>query len=179
MAIKRPNQVWCTYITHIPVQHGFLHLVAIMDWATRRLRAWRLPNTMDTRFCLEALHEALSRYGKPEIFNTDQGSQFTSLTFTDALKEAGITISMDGLGRYLNNIFIERLWRGLKYEAVYLHELMDGFVAERVIGEWIKYYDTERRHSSLGDKTLAEAYCDNRSVDMMDKADALTTYPQA
>ena len=134
---------------------------------------------MDTRFYLEALHEALSRYGKPEIFNTDQGSQFTSLAFTGALKEADITISMDGRGRYLNNIFIERLWRNLTYEAVYLHKLMDGFVAERVIGEWIKYYDPEHRHSSLGDKTLAKAYCDNRSVDMIDKADALTTYPQA
>ncbi len=179
MAINRPNQVWCSDITYIPVQHGFLYLVAIMDWATRHVLAWRLSNTMDTRFCLEALNEALARHGKPEIFNTDQGSQFTSLAFTQVLKDAGVAISMDGRGRCMDNIFIERLWRSLKYEAVYLHELTDGFVAERVIGEWIKFYNTQRPHSSLDDKTPAEAYWRNRPVDMMDKADALTTYPQA
>jgi len=153
MAIKRPNQVRCTNITYIPVQHGFLYLVAIMDWATRYALAWCLSNTTDTGLCLEALNEALSCYGKPEIFNTDQGSQFTSLALPGALKEAGITISMDGRGRYLDNIFIEWLWRSLKYEAVYLHELTDRFVAERP-------------HSSLGDKALVKAHCDNRSVDM-------------
>jgi putative transposase len=179
MAINRPNQVWCSDITYIPVQHGFLYLVAIMDWATRHVLAWRLSNTMDTRFCLEALNEALSRHGKPEIFNTDQGSQFTSLAFTQVLKDAGVAISMDGRGRCMDNIFIERLWRSLKYEAVYLHELTDGFVAERVIGEWIKFYNTQRPHSSLDDKTPAEAYWRDRPGDMMDKADALTTYPQA
>jgi putative transposase len=179
MAINRPNQVWCSDITYIPVQHGFLYLVAIMDWATRHVLAWRLSNTMDTRFCLEALNEALARHGKPEIFNTDQGSQFTSLAFTQVLKDAGVAISMDGRGRCMDNIFIERLWRSLKYEAVYLHELTDGFVAERVIGEWIKFYNTQRPHSSLDDKTPAEAYWRDRPVDMMDKADALTTYPQA
>ena len=179
MAIMRPNQVWCSDITYIPVQHGFLYLVAIMDWATRHVLAWRLSNTMDTRFCLEALNEALSHCGKPEIFNTEQGSQFTSLAFTGVLKEAGVAISMDGRGRYLDNIFIERLWRSLKYEAVYLHDLTDGFVAERVIGEWLCFYNTERPHSSLDDKTPREAYWRGRPVDMMDKADALTTYPQA
>ena len=179
MAINRPNQVWCSDITYIPVQHGFLYLVAIMDWATRHVLAWRLSNTMDTRFCLEALNEALARHGKPEIFNTDQGSQFTSLAFTQVLKDAGVAISMDGRGRCMDNIFIERLWRSLKYEAVYLHELTDGFVAERVIGEWIKFYNTQRPHSSLDDKTPAEAYWRDRPGDMMDKADALTTYPQA
>jgi putative transposase len=179
MAINRPNQVWCSDITYIPVQHGFLYLVAIMDWATRHVLAWRLSNTMDTRFCLEALNEALARHGKPEIFNTDQGSQFTSLVFTQVLKDAGVAISMDGRGRCMDNIFIERLWRSLKYEAIYLHELTDGFVAERVIGEWIKFYNTQRPHSSLDDKTPAEAYWRDRPVDMMDKADALTTYPQA
>ena len=179
MAINRPNQVWCSDITYIPVQHGFLYLVAIMDWATRHVLAWRLSNTMDTRFCLEALNEALARHGKPEIFNTDQGSQFTSLAFTQVLKDADVAISMDGRGRCMDNIFIERLWRSLKYEAVYLHELTDGFVAERVIGEWIKFYNTQRPHSSLDDKTPAEAYWRDRPVDMMDKADALTTYPQA
>jgi len=179
MAINRPNQVWCTDITYIPVQHGFLYLVAIMDWSTRHVLAWRLSNTMDTRFCLEALNEALSRHGEPKIFNTDQGSQFTSLAFTAVLKEAGIAISMDGRGRCLDNVFIERLWSSLKYEAVYLHELTDGFVAERVIGEWINFYNTERPHSFLDGQTPSEAYWRQRPVDMMDKANALTTYPQA
>ena len=179
MEITRPNQVWCSDITYIPVQHGILYLVAIMDWASRHVLAWRLSNTMDVRFCFEALNEALVCHGKPEIFNTDQGSQFTSLAFTGALKEAGVAISMDGRGRYLDNIFIERLWRSLKYEAVYLHELTDGFVAERVIGDWIGFYNTERPHSSLDGQTPSEAYWRERPVDMMDKADALTTYPQA
>ena len=179
LSITRPNQVWCADITYIPVQRGFLYLVAIMDWATRHVLAWRLSNTMDVRFCVEALNEALSGYGKPDIFNTDQGSQFTSLTFTGVLKDAEITISMDGRGRFMDNIFIERLWRSLKYEAVYLHELTDGFKAERVIGDWLDFYNIERPHSSLDDKTPAEAYWRDRPVDMMDKADALTTYPQA
>jgi putative transposase len=179
MAITRPNQVWCSDITYIPVQHGFLYLVAVMDWATRQVLSWRLSNTMDTAFCTEALSEALAKYGKPEIFNTDQGSQFTSLAFTDALKDAGVAISMDGRGRFMDNIFIERLWRSLKYEAVYLHEMTDGFVAERVIGDWIDFYNTERPHSSLDGQTPREAYWRDRPVDMMDKADALTTYPQA
>ena len=179
MAIERPNQVWCADITYIPVQRGFLYLVAIMDWATRHVLAWRLSNTMDARFCVEALEEALARYGKPEIFNTDQGSQFTSLDFTGVLKDAGVAISMDGRGRYMDNIFIERLWRSLKYEAVYLHELTDGFKAEQVIRDWIEFYNTERPHSALGDRTPAEAYGAGRPVDMMDKADALPTSPQA
>jgi putative transposase len=141
--------------------------------------AWRLSNTMDASFCIEALNEALARHGRPEIFNTDQGSQFTSFDFTGVLKEAGITISMDGRGRCMDNIFIERLWRSLKYEAVYLHELTDGFKAERIIGEWIDFYNTERPHSSLGGRTPAEAYGATRSVNMMDKAHALPTSPQA
>jgi putative transposase len=175
MAITRPNQVWCSDITYIPVQHGFLYLVAVMDWATRHVLAWRLSNTMDAGFCVEALNEALSRYGRPEIFNTDQGSQFTSLAFTGVLKNAGVAISMDGRGRCMDNIFIERLWRSLKYEAVYLHELSDGFVAERVIGEWLAFYNTERPHSSLGGQTPAEAYHRDQPVDMMDKPDGLPT----
>ncbi len=179
LAIDRPNQVWCADITYIPVQRGFLYLVAIMDWATRHVLAWRLSNTMDARFCVEALNEALSRYGKPEIFNTDQGSQFTSADFTGVLKDAGVAISMDGRGRCMDNIFIERLWRSLKYEAVYLHELTDGFRAEQVIGEWIEFYNTERPHSALGDRTPAEAYGAGQPVDMMDKARALPTSPQA
>ena len=172
MAIDQPNRVWCADITYIPVQRGFLYLVAIMDWATRHVLSWRLSNTMDAGFCAEALGDALARYGQPEIFNTDQGSQFTSLDFTGVLKNASIRISMDGRGRCMDNIFIERLWRSLKYEAVYLHELTDGFHAERVIGEWIGFYNTERPHSSLDGQTPAEAYGAGQPVDMMDKARA-------
>ena len=173
-------------ITYIPVQRGFLYLIAIMDWATRHVLAWRLSNTMESRFCVEALNEAMAKYGKPEIFNTDQGSQFTSFEFTGVLKDAGIAISMDGRGRCMDNIFIERLWRSLKYEAVYLHEMIDGFVAERVIGEWMTFYNTERSHSALGGATPAEAYASGRPArsggrapgDMMDKAPALPKSPQ-
>ena len=182
MEIDRPNQVWCADITYIPVQRGFLYLVAIMDWASRHVLAWRLSNTMDVSFCVEALQEAMARYGRPEIFNTDQGSQFTGFDFTGALKDAGVAISMDGRGRCMDNIFIERLWRSMKYEAVYLHELTDGFKAERVIGEWIGFYNTERPHSALDGRTPAEAYAtdsDGGPVDMMDKPDGLPTSPQA
>ena len=128
---------------------------------------------MDAGFCVEALNEALARYGRPEIFNTDQGSQFTSLGFTGVLKDAGIAISMDGRGRCMDNIFIERLWRSLKYEAVHLHELTDGFKAERVIGGWLDFYNTERPHSALASQTPAEAYGAERPVGMPDKANAL------
>jgi putative transposase len=182
VAVTRSDQVWCADISYIPVRRGFLYLVAIMDWASRHVLAWRLSNTMDAGFCVEALQEALERYGKPEIFNTDQGSQFTSLDFTGVLSDAGIAISMDGRGRCLDNIFIERLWRSLKYEAVYLHELADGFEAERVIAEWIDFYGNERPHSSLSGATPAEFYAANRPVDMtlrLDKAGALPTSPQA
>jgi len=179
VTVVRPDHVWCADITYIPVRRGFLYLVAIMDWATRHVLAWRLSNTMDAGFCVEALREAMARYGKPEIFNTDQGSQFTSLDFSGVLKDAGIAISMDGRGRCLDNIFIERLWRSLKYEAVYLHELSDGFAAQRVIGEWIGFYNTGRPHSALGGRTPVEAYCAKRPMDMMDKAGALPTSPQA
>ncbi len=144
LAINRPNHVWCADITYIPVQRGFLYLVAIMDWATRNILAWRLSNSMDAAFRVEALNAALSKYGKPRIFTTDQGSQFTSFDFTGVLKDAEVTISMDGRGRCMDSIFIERLWRSLKYEAVYLHELTGGFKAERVIAEWIDFYNSER-----------------------------------
>lgn len=179
LVIDRPDRVWCADITYIPVQRGFLYLVAIMDWASRHVLAWRLSNTLDARFCVEALADALARYGKPEIFNTDQGSQFTSFEFTGTLRDAGVAISMDGRGRCLDNIFIERLWRSLKYEAVYLHELSDGFEAQRVIGDWIDFYNGERPHSALAGRTPAEAYAAGRPVDMMDKARALPTSPQA
>ena len=148
LMIERANHVWCADITYIPVRRGFLYLAAIMDWASRHVLAWRLSNTLDAGFCTDALDEALARHGTPEIFNTDQGSQFTGFAFTGRLREAGIRISMDGRGRYLDNIFIERLWRSLKYEAVYLRELADGFEARRVIGEWIDFYNSalERPH---------------------------------
>jgi len=161
IVINRPNQVWCADITYIPVQHGFLYLVAIMDWATRHVLSWRLSNTMDAAFCVDALNDALEKYGKPEIFNTDQGSQFTCFDFTGIIKDAGIKISMDGRGRCMDNIFIERLWRSLKYEAVYLHEMTDGFVARQIIDDWMNFYNTERPHSSLDGMTPKEAYCEN------------------
>jgi putative transposase len=162
------------------VQRGFLYLVAIMDWSTRRVLSWRLSNTLDAGFCVEALHDALARYGKPAIFNTDQGSQFTSAAFTGVLREAGVEISMDGRGRCMDNIFIERLWRSLKYEAVYLHEMTDGFVAERVIGDWLTFYNEVRPHSSLGGKTPAEIYAGTNPVGKWTTGSAaLTTSPQA
>lgn len=158
LAIDRPNQVWCSDITYIPMQRGFLYLVAVMDWHTRAVLSWRLSNTMDSGFCVEALTEALSRYGPPEIFNTDQGAQFTSEEFTGALSGAGVRISMDGKGRWMDNVFIERLWRSLKYECVYLREFETGHQAKAEIARWMDYYNTERPHSSLGDKTPMEAY---------------------
>ena len=139
--------------------------------------SWRLSNTMDADFCIKALKDALTHYGKPDIFNTDQGSQFTSQGFTGALDAADIKISMDGRGRCMDNIFIERLWRSLKYEAIYLHEMTDGFAARWVIGEWMGFYNTGRPHSALGGRTPAEA-CQTGPVDMMDKPDGLPTYPQ-
>ena len=169
LAIERPNHVWCADITYIPVQRGFLYLVAIMDWASRYVLAWRLSNTLDAGFCTEALKEALARYGAPEIFNTDQGSQFTSFAFTGRLQEAGVRISMDGRGRFMDNIFIERLWRSLKYEAIYLHEIADGLTARHLIRDWVRFYNAERPHAALGGRTPAEAYRDGPPVDMMDK----------
>ena len=180
LAIERPNHVWCADITYIPVQRGFLYLVAIMDWASRFVLAWRLSNTLDASFCTDALDEALARHGKPEIFNTDQGSQFTSFAFTGRLQAAGIRISMDGRGRCMDNIFIERLWRSLKYEAIYLHEIADGFQARRLIGDWVRFYNLERPHAALDGRTPAEAYRGEPPVDMMDKPlRALPTSPQA
>ena len=159
VSITRANQVWCADIAYVPMRRGFLYLVAIMDWATRAVLSWRLSNTMDAGFCVEALEEAMARHGKPEVFNTDQGSQFTSLDFTEALKEAGVKISMDGRGRWLDNVFIERLWRSLKYECIYLREMEDGLEAKRHIGVWMDYYNDERPHSSLADdRTPMEEY---------------------
>jgi len=158
LAIERPNQVWCADVTYIPLLRGFLYLVAIMDWASRKVLAWRLSNTLDVAFCVAALEDALTRYGTPDIFNTDQGSQFTSLAFSGRLQEAGIRISMDGKGRWMDNVFIERLWRSLKYECVYLNAFETGSEARAGIGRWIAYYNAERPHSALGGRTPADAY---------------------
>ena len=180
LAIERPDHVWCADITYIPVRRGFLYLAAIMDWASRYILAWRLSNTLDAGFCTDALEEALAAHDAPEIFNTDQGSQFTSFAFTGRLREAGIRISMDGRGRFMDNIFIERLWRSLKYEAIYLHEIADGLQARRLIRDWVAFYNAERPHAALGGRTPAEAYRDGPPVDMMDKSlRALPTSPQA
>lgn len=158
LTIKRPNQVWCADITYIRIRKGFLYLVAIMDWHSRKVLTWQLSNTMDSHFCIQALQEALSRYTKPEIFNTDQGSQFTSLNFTKILKAHNIQISMDGKGRWMDNVFIERLWRSLKYECVYLHAFDQGSQAHNAIAKWIHHYNHFRPHSTLNGKTPHECY---------------------
>ena len=158
MTIERPNQVWCADVTYIPMRRGFLYLVAIMDWASRKVLAWQLSNTMEADFCVAALEEAIARYGKPDIFNTDQGSQFTSFAFTNTLKDTGIRISMDGRGRWMDNVFIERLWRSLKYECVFLNAFETGSEARAGIGRWIGYYNADRPHSALAGKTPDEAY---------------------
>jgi putative transposase len=144
------------------MRRGFLYLVAIMDWFSRRVLAWRLSNTMEADFCIEALEEALARFGRPPIFNTDQGSQFTSPRFTEVLTGAGVRISMDGRGRWLDNVFIERLWRSLKYECIYLNAFETGSEARAGIGRWITYYNGSRPHSALGGRTPEEAHvvCD-------------------
>jgi putative transposase len=153
LVIDRPNQVWAADITYIPIGRGFLYLVAIIDWASRAVLAWRLSNTMDVAFCIDALDEALARFGRPEIFNTDQGSQFTSAAFTGRLADADILISMDGRGRWLDNVFIERLWRSLKYEDVYLKGYADGREARAGIAGWIGFYNGRRPHQALAGRT--------------------------
>jgi putative transposase len=158
LVVDRANQVWCADITYIPMRRGFLYLVAIMDWMSRKVLAWRVSNTMDVEFCLEALEEALVRFGKPEIFNTDQGSQFTSPRFTGVLRDVGIRISMDGRGRWMDNVFIERLWRSLKYECVYLHAFETGSELRAGLSQWISYYNARRPHSTLAGHTPDEAY---------------------
>jgi putative transposase len=167
LRIDRPGQVWCADITYIAMRRGFLYLVAIMDWASRKVLAWRLSNTMDAEFCIQALEEAMTRYGAPEIFNTDQGSQFTSPRFTGVLKDAGVRISMDGRGRWMDNVFIERLWRSMKYECVYLHAWETGSELRDGLARWIGFYNAHRPHSALGGRTPDEAY----------RADIITPYP--
>lgn len=157
MKITRPNQVWAADITYIPMQKGFMYLVVILDWYSRCVLAWRLSNSLGSEFCLEALQEALEK-GKPEIFNTDQGSQFTSADFIALLEKHGVRVSMDGIGRYADNLFIERLWRTLKYEEVYLKAYPDAVAARREIGRYFFFYNSKRPHQALGYKTPAEKY---------------------
>ena len=158
MTVSYANQVWATDITYIPMKSGFLYLVAIIDWYSRKVLSWRLSNTMDTQFCLDALDEALTRYGKPEIFNSDQGAQFTSTEFTNKLKEHEIRISMDGKGRWIDNVFIERLWRSLKYEEVYLKAYATPKEAEVEIGHYMVFYNEQRNHQGLENLTPDEVY---------------------
>jgi putative transposase len=158
LTIERPNQVWAADITYIPLARGFAYLVAIMDWHSRRVLSWRLSNTLDSSFCVEALQEALGRFGRPAIFNSDQGSQFTAKDFTDVLLAAGVKISMDGKGRCIDNVFVERLWRSLKYEEVYLKDYRLVPEARAGIGNWFRFYNHERPHQALGYRTPAGLY---------------------
>jgi putative transposase len=156
--ITQPNQVWAMDITYIPMARGFVYLAAVMDWASRRVLSWRVAITLDARFCLDAVEEAIARYGCPEIFNTDQGAQFTSADFTGLLQQHGIRISMDGQGCWRDNIFVERLWRSIKYEEVYLHAYASVSDAKAGIGRYLTQYNAARPHSSLADQTPDEAY---------------------
>ena len=158
LKITRANHVWATDITYIPMAQGWVYLCAIVDWASRRVLAHRISITMETGFCLDALEEALAKHGTPEIFNTDQGSQFTSLEFTSALQDRGIRISMDGKGSWRDNVFVERLWRSIKYEEVYLHAYESVAQAKAGIGRYIEFYNTRRPHSALDKKTPEEFY---------------------
>ncbi len=158
LAVVRPNQVWAMDITYIPMARGFVYLCAVVDWFSRRVLSWRLSISMDASFCIEAVEEALSRYGRPEIFNTDQGSQFTSMAFTGLLRENGIAISMDGRGSWRDNVFVERLWRSIKYEEVYLHAYNTVSEARASIGRYLAFYNGRRPHSSLDRKTPDNAY---------------------
>lgn len=166
LVIDRPNQVWATDITYIPMAKGFMYLVAIMDWYSRRVLSWRVSNTLDTDFCIEALDEAIQRYGAPEIFNTDQGSQFTSAAFTGVLKDKGIEISMDGKGRWVDNVFVERLWRSVKYEDVYLRAYETPTDLRAGLAKYFEFYNTRRRHSALDRRTPDAVYFDTATCQM-------------
>jgi putative transposase len=173
LTIDRPNQVWCADITYLPMRHGFLYLVAIMDWhtsrfaslaranetlASRKVLSWRVSNSMHADFCIEALEEALAKHGRPTIFNTDQGSQFTGTDFTCVLINAGVRISMDGRGRWMDNVFIERLWRSIKYECVYLHAFETGSELRAGLARWVAFYNARRPHSVFAGRTPDEVY---------------------
>jgi putative transposase len=186
LAIDRPNQVWCADITYIAMAKGFVYLVAVMDWYSRRVLAWRVSITMDTAFCVEALQEAMDRHGQPEIFNTDQGVQFTSADFLGELETRGVRISMDGKGRYLDNIFIERLWRSLKYEEVYIKAYGSVAAARLGLGLWLRFYNEERPHQALDYRTPHEVFAERPASGDVDNTPAtlcsapmLTTSPLA
>ena len=173
LVIDRPNQVWCADITYIPMAKGFVYLVAVMDWFSRRVLAWRVSITLETDFCVEALRDAMHRFGQPEIFNTDQGVQFTSAAFLGELETLGVRISMDGKGRFLDNIFIERLWRSLKYEEVFLKAYGSVPEARIGIGDWLAFYNDERPHQALDYRTptavfhgAAYSHVDNASASL-------------
>jgi putative transposase len=189
LKIVEPNHVWAADVTYIPMACGFLYLVAIIDWASRAVLAWRLSNTNDASFCAAALEEALLRFGKPRIFNTDQGSTFTAEAFVGKLAAAGVAISMDGRGRFMDNIFIERLWRSIKYEEAHLKAYADGREARAGIGSWMTFYNLRRPHQAMNNLTPMAAWragmdkieAAARAVDMplrLDNANALPTYPQ-
>jgi putative transposase len=166
LPIVRPNQVWATDISYVPMAKGFVYLVAIVDWFSRKVLAWRVSITMEADFCVEALEEALARFGKPEIFNTDQGSQFTSMAFTSVLLREEIAISMDGRGAWRDNVVVERLWRSVKYEEVYLRSYAAVSEARDSIGRYLSFYNSRRPHSSLAAKTPDQAYFDNLPLAM-------------
>ena len=166
LAIERPNQVWAADISYLPMAHGFMYLVAILDVASRKALAWRLSNTLTTDFCLEALEEAMHKYGKPEIFNTDQGSQFSDADWIKRLTEAGIAISMDGKGRWIDNVFIERLWRSVKYEEVYLRGYANGTEARGSLTRYFSFYNGKRLHENLDYATPDEVYFAGLATDM-------------
>ena len=194
LIINRPNQVWCADITYVPMAKGFVYLVAVSaadafrhvdplrgptDWFSRRVLAWRVSTGMESDFCVEALKEAMETYGKPEIFNTDQGVQFTSADFLADLQTQEVQISMDGKGRYLDNIFIERLWRSLKYEEVFIKAYVSVVEARRGMGGWLTFYNDERPHQSHGYRTPGEVFSGETAPGYVDNARALTTYPPA
>ena len=158
LEIVRPNQVWASDITYIPTRQGHCYLVAVMDWYSRRVLAWRISNTMDSRFCIDAVQEAIAKFGQPEIFNTDQGSQFTDRDFTSVLLDKGVKVSMDGRGRFMDNIFVERLWRSVKCEEVYLNDYRDVGEARRAIGTYLDKYNRKRPHQTLGFQTPEAFY---------------------
>ena len=172
LRVERPNQDWCADMTYLPMRKGLLYLVAMMDWFTRKVLAWRFSNTLEADFCAEALNEAIHKFSPPEIINIDQGSQFTSFAWTDRLKRVGTRISMDGKGRCLDNVFIERLWRSLKYECVYLHAWETGSQARVGIGCWITFYSHHRPHTAHGGQPPAVVYFNRIETDQQVQAEA-------
>jgi len=164
LPIQAPNEVWSADITYIPLRHGFMYLLAILDWYSRYVLAWELSNTMETAFCVETLERALKRHGSPDIFNTDQGAQFTSEDFTGRLEAAGIRISMDGRGRALDNVFVERRWRSVKYENIYLHDDADGAEVRQGLTDYFQFYHTDRPHQALDYRTPAEVHFKRKAI---------------